>query len=200
MKRVLVLVVVMLAATVLPSAAPGKGASEATIVGPGLEAPIALRGSGEPGSGAQLGEIAEASGFFAAVFPQTPDPMLARRPAGVLGPRYTITYTMPGPDNVADELVQHVYPYAQPHPVTYVQPGQRFWTTERTRGGWYVASYSSLKDQLVAAGLPATAPRADLGGGGFPWLLATLATVVTVVGLALLGLLYGKRRPRPAPA
>ena len=78
MKRVLVLVVVMLAAAVLPSVAGGKVASEATIVGPGLEEPIALQGSGEPESGAQLGEIAEASGFFPAVFRQTPDPMLAR--------------------------------------------------------------------------------------------------------------------------
>jgi hypothetical protein len=190
------------AAVLLPAAGLAKGASEAQVTGPGLAGPIQLGGSGEPGSGEELGGIAEAAGFFAAVFGQSPNPMQTERPRGALGPRYTITYVMPGPNNEEDTLVQDVYPYAQPHPVTYTKPGQRFWTTERTRGGWYVGWYSSLKDQLVAAGLPPTAPT---GGGshgdGPPWtVLGSVAAVIAIAGLALLAVLGGRRGPGAAPA
>ena len=63
----------MIAAVVaaLPSTALGKGASEATITGPGLSDPVSLAGEGQPG-GAALMQIAEAAGFFPAVFTQTP--------------------------------------------------------------------------------------------------------------------------------
>jgi hypothetical protein len=149
----------LVAAALVPGLALGKGASAATIRGPGLETPVRLGGSGEPGSGAQLGRIAQSAGFFQAVFGQTPDPMRAHRPRGILGPRYRITYVMPGPSGDAGRIRQYVYPYAKPAPVTYMAPGQRFWTTEETRGGWFVAS-STLRRQLVVAGLPATASRA----------------------------------------
>jgi hypothetical protein len=145
------------AAALAPGLALGKGASTATIAGPGLESPIRLGGSGEPGSGDELGRIAESAGFFQAVFGQTPDPMRAHRPRGILGPRYRITYVMPGPNGRAGRIRQDVYPYAKPAPVTHMAAGQRFWTTEQTRGGWFVAA-RVLKKQLVAAGLPARAP------------------------------------------
>jgi hypothetical protein len=192
--------VVALSALLIPFAALAKGASEATVTGPGLAGPIELGGSGEPGSGQELGEIAEAAGFFAAVFGQSPDPMLAERSEGHLGPRYTITYVMPGPSGGEDELVQDVYPYAEPHPVTYTKPAQRFWTTEETSGGWYVASYSSLKEQLVAAGLPSTPPTGGTGNG-FPWVLAgSLLALATVLGLVVFAALHGRHRPDTATA
>ena len=193
---------VALAAALLPTAALAKGASEATIVGPGLSGPIELGGSGEPGSGGQLADIAQSAGFFAAVFAQTPDPMLDERPAGSLGPKYTVTYVMPGPDNQQSELVQDIYPYAEPDPVSYTEPGQRFWTTEQTRGGWYVASWEPLREQLVAAGLPATPPA--LGGGdgdGFPWVvIGVIAAVAGLIGAAVFAALHGRRRPDTAAA
>ena len=50
--------------------------------------------------GLQLMQIAEDAGFFPSVFVTTPNPMLSERPQGELGPRYTITYAMPGPSGV----------------------------------------------------------------------------------------------------
>ena len=190
-----------LSAAVTPTAALAKGASEARIVGPGLSGSIQLGGSGEPDSGGQLADIAQSAGFFAAVFGQTPDPMLDQRPAGSLGPKYTVTYVMPGPDNQRSELVQDVYPYAEPHPATYTAPGQRFWTTERTHGGWYVATWEPLKEQLVAAGLPATAPAVGSDGGdgdGFPWIIVGVLAALGVA--ALVALTATGRRHRPAAA
>jgi hypothetical protein len=200
MKRLVFMVCVLaFSAVVIPTAALAKGASEARIVGPGLSAPIRLGGSGEPGSGGQLADIAMSAGFFAAVFGQTPDPLVQERPDGSLGPKYTVTYVMPGPDNLRSELVQDVYPYAEPSPVTYTAPGQRFWTTERTHGGWYFATWEPVKDQLVAAGLPATAPA--VGGGeadGFPWVVVGVLAALGVA--AIVALTATGRRHRPAAA
>ena len=94
-----VLVSIAALALVAPSAL-GKGASEATITGPGLDEPIVMAGEGFAG-GEDLMQLAESAGFFPAVFAQTPDPMLETRPAGALGPAYTIAYAMPGPNNEA---------------------------------------------------------------------------------------------------
>jgi hypothetical protein len=180
----------------VPASAFGKGASEATIVGPGLDRPITLAGEGQAGGEVLMG-IAEAAGFFPAVFTQTPDPMLDERPAGELGPRYTITYVMPGPNNELDDLVQSFYPYASPSPVSYVEPGQRFWTTEQTRGGWYVAS-SSLKDQLVAAGLPRDAPTGSPPSDS-PWkVIGPAGVLVLVAGLGGVAAFLMRRRPQTA--
>jgi hypothetical protein len=201
MKRGALFVMVLAVAAVLPATALAKGASEAEITGPGLSGPIELSGSGEPGSGEELGAIAEAAGFFAAVFGQSPDPMLAERPQGALGPRYTIAYVMPGPAGEEDTLLQDVYPYAKPHPVTYTKPGQPFWTTERTQGGWYVASYSGLGDLLVSAGLPSSPPSGGGDGGGAPWVLVgSLLGAAAIAGVGVLVVRAGRQRARAAHA
>lgn len=180
----------------VPAAALGKGASEASIVGPGLSKPVTLAGEGQPG-GEVLMDIAEAAGFFPAVFGRSPDPMLDDRPAGELGPEYTVTYVMPGPNNEVDNLVQSFYPYASPSPVSYLEPGQRFWTTERTRGGWYVAS-ASLKDQLVAAGLPQNAPTAAPPSDS-PWkVVGPAAVLVLVAAVGGVAAFLIRRRPQTA--
>jgi hypothetical protein len=198
--RVLFLLVSLLAACLAAPAALAKGASEATVTGPGLSGPLELPGSGEPGSGDPLGTIAETAGFFAAVFGQSPDPMLAERPTGVLGPRYVITYVMPGPNGDQVELVQDLYPYAKPHPVTYTKPGQQLWATERTRGGWYVAAYSGLREILVEAGLPATPPPPGAEDEpSFP-VVGTLAAIAAAAGLAVLLAVLLRRRPVTSPA
>jgi hypothetical protein len=198
MKRlVLVPLAVALIAAVAPAAGLAKGASEAEITGPGLDEPISLAGEGQPG-GEQLMELAQAAGFFPAVFTQSPDPMLDERPAGVLGPKYTITYVMPGPNNELDELVQDIYPYAEPNVVSYTEPGQRFWSTEQTRGGWFVAT-PLVKDELVALGLPETPPALGPEGTEFPWaLVGVLAAAGAALGLAALAVFFIRRRPRPA--
>jgi hypothetical protein len=192
--RAFVLLLSILVLGVTAPSALGKGASEATITGPGLGAPITLAGEGQAG-GEQLMQIAEAAGFFPAVFSQTPDPMSAERPARMLGPKYTVEYVMPGPSNELDTLVQEIYPYATPSPVAYVEPGQPFWTTEETYGGWFVAA-STLTDQLVAAGLPETAPTAGGTPSDSPW--TVLGPVLVLFAVAAMGALaiVTRRRPR----
>jgi len=149
------LVAATLVALVVPALAVAKGPASASISGPGLERALAIEGDGE-GPGA-LGSLATASGFFAQMYVQTPDPTVARRPATRLGPRYVVVYLVPGPNDIQSHVVQYVYPYAKPTPVTYMKPGQRFWGARQAHGGWYRAG-PALKRVLVRAGLPATAP------------------------------------------
>ena len=163
-------------AALVATSALAKGASEATVTGPGLGSGISLTGEGQAGGG-RLMQLAEDAGFFPAVFATSPNPMLSTRPAGELGHRYTITYEMPGPTGGPAELRQDIYPFAKPSPVTYLQPGQRYFGTEKTVGGWYVAS-TALKDDLVAVGLPESPPDGG-GGSALPW------TVIEVVGAAM---------------
>jgi len=191
------LLVPLAAALILPSVSLAKGASEAEIVGPGLDDPIVLTGSGDLATVMPLAELVEAAGFFPAVFVRSPDPMLDERPVGDLGPKYTITYVMPGPNSEVDELVQDVYPYAKPDPVTYTAPGQPFFGTEQTRGGWFVAT-SSLEDMLVQAGLPRNAPLVDRHSE-FPWrVVGTLTAVFVLAALGGLAALLIRRRPQTA--
>ena len=154
MKRLLVLAA--LAALVLPTAALAKGPDEATITGPGLAKPITVSGPEEDGS--PMMAFADAAGFFPAAFGQQPNPMLPSRPKGDLGPRYTIEYNVPGGDGESWTLKQDLYPYALPAAVTYMKPGQEIFDMT-TLGGWW--SDSTLKDQLVALGLPKTAASAE---------------------------------------
>ena len=200
MKRVLAVVAVALA---LPAAAAAKGASQATIEGPGLDSPIVLKsdGGGDPSTSSKLGRLAEDAGFFPAVFGQSPDPMLRERPKVKLGPKYTVTYVVPGPNDTSSKIRQDLYPYAKPWLVSYTKPGQRFWGGQRTHGGWYQAPYD-LKPTLVSAGLPAT-PPASGGGDGDGWLRWTAIVITVAAGLALaaaLSLVALRWRPRPAAA
>jgi hypothetical protein len=154
MKRLLVLAA--LAALVLPATALAKGPDEATITGPGLDKAITITGPEEDGS--PLMAFAEATGLFPAAFGQEPDPMLPGRPKGDLGPRYTIEYNVPGGDSMSWTLEQDLYPYALPSAVTYMKAGQEIFDMT-TLGGWWTDA--SLKDQLVALGLPKTAAAAE---------------------------------------
>jgi hypothetical protein len=153
MRRYLVAAAVV--ALVLPTLAAAKGPSSASITGPGLDRTLTITGDGE-GVGTQLGALTMRSGFFAQMFGQTPDPTLRIRPRGTLGPRYTVVYGVPGPNNVQSRVVQRVYPFARPVALTYMKPGQPFFESERTHGGWFRASLA-LKRILIRAGVPATA-------------------------------------------
>jgi hypothetical protein len=176
MKRLMLIVAVALA---LPAAAFAKGPSEAVVTGPGLDddgVAIALTGDDA--------EYTNASGFFPAAFGQSPDPMLASAPAGTLGPKYRVRLTVPGPDGQDDTIFQDVYPYAEPSPVTYTAPGQSFFGSERTRGGWFVGTVG-LRHILVHAGLPADSPVAGTGGRDgdrtvWPWVGGALALLAAL--------------------
>jgi len=164
MRRLLVFAAFAALAATAPAAA--KGPSTASITGPGLGHRLPVKGEGESGTGTPLGSLVQLGGFFPQVFQQIPDPTTKTEPTGELGPRYQIAYRVPGPTGTST-IVQDVYPYAKPSPATYVRPGQRFWSGNRTHGGWFVSS-AELKTALVEAGLPES-PPASSGGGSFPW-------------------------------
>jgi hypothetical protein len=195
------LVAVLLAA-LLPSLAVAKGPVEATLEGPGLAAPIEFGGWTEADPWrAPIEPLATAAGFFPAAFGGDSGLLGSKPPTGDLGPRYTVTYGLGGPEDGEERIVQAVYPYAQPHPVTYMAPDQPFYGTMSTRGGWFVAT-SPLAPPLAyvlrEAGLPRDPPT---GGdpGTFPWTIAVgLAVLVTMLGLAALTLLLLRRRLHPA--
>jgi len=186
MRRLLVLASLAVLATLAATApAAAKGPSTASITGPGLDHALPVKGEGEGGAGTPLGSIVVLGGFFPQVFVQSPDPTTRAKPAAELGPRYEIAYRVPGPGGTST-IVQEVYPYAKPSPVTYVRPGQPFWSVNRTHGGWFVSS-PELKMTLVDAGLPQSRPKSPprSGGGSFPWVWTGLAAAAFVVLLVL---------------
>jgi hypothetical protein len=144
-------VVVVMAA----SPALAKGADRATITGPGLAAPIVVGGDGEPGSQGGLGQLSDGSGLFVAMFgPDSAGGQTLEQtaPAGSLGPRYELTYRVPGGNPKPDTITQDLYPLAAGGPVTFTPAGQHVFGNT-TSGGWYraPASFSAL---LTTLGLP----------------------------------------------
>lgn len=192
MKQLLLALAIV--ALALPGGALGKGPSAATMDGPG-GGNITFGGDGEA-MGTQLGNLTQQSGFMSAVFRQVPDPMLDTRPKVALGPKYTMTWTVPGPDNDVFTIRQDVYPYADSSPVTYLAPGQKIFEME-TRGGWFQAG-PELKETLVSAGLPVTASAGGSGDGSFPTGLVSLLAATVVLAAATAVVL--RRRARPATA
>src|ERR687888_1416727 len=188
MKRLLILSAVAAVALTAASAALGKGATQATIKGPGLKkSGLVLRSDsgGDPTSASRLGQLATAAGFFPAVFDQAPDPMLRERPKGTLGPKYTVEYVMPGPDGTNSTIRQDLYPYAKPYSLSYTKPGQRFWDRgQRTHGGWFLTT-SAVRTVL---GLPEQPPAAE-PGDGTGWLRWVAIGITIAAGLALVAAL-----------
>jgi hypothetical protein len=186
-------IVVAAAVLVFPAAAQAKGVSEAKIEGAGLKSPLTIGGAG---AGPRLERLALETGLFPALFGQEPDSMLAERPSGNLGPKYTIIYTMPGPDGEAT-IRQEVYPYATPAPTAYTPAGQPLWDGESTRGGWFAAP-STLKSTLFSADLLAAASSGSDDGFGWwngaLWLAMDAAVLIFLVSASIVV----RRRPQPA--
>jgi len=202
MKALSVLALVAVGALVAASTALGKGATQATISGPGLKGGgIVLKSDngGDPSSGSRLGQLADASGFFPAVFDQAPDPMLRERPKGTLGPKYTAVYVMPGPGGSTSTIRQDIYPYAKPYALSYTKPGQPFFDRgQGTHGGWFMTT-SALRTVLA---LPSQPPVVEPGDGS-GWLRWIALAITVAAALALLGvgsLIALRRRPGPATA
>jgi hypothetical protein len=175
MKRARPAVAALAAMLLLPGTAAAKGPSAASISGPGLDHAISIQGYGEGADSSPLGILVEQGGFFAQAFEQTPSSTSRRRPSTRLGPRYVVTYTVPGGSSGDSTLHQDLYPYAANGPASYMAPNQTFWETQKTPGGWYRGGVQ-LRQMLVKAGLPARAPSqreahpgrlgVALGGGG----------------------------------
>lgn len=200
------LLVALAFALVTAHGALAKGPIEATISGPGLATPIQVGDWSNWGEEEALAahqpimQLAEAAGFFPATFGE-PGAMSDSRPAGPLGPRYAVRYGVPGPDNDEFEIVQDMYPYAKPSPVTYTPPGQPiFERPGGTAGGWFVADdprLPALLPVLLDAGLPAAPPGATSEDEPFPWsiLLVSLLLAGALAGAIAVGL---RRRHQPA--
>src|SRR4051794_37944659 len=176
------IILLVLAAVAVPSAASAKGPTEATISGPGFTKTIKVLGDGSGvGPGADL---TQEGGFFPAAYGQSPDPMRHRPPTGSLGPRYTIVWKVPAGEGVATRIRQDLYPYARGGAVTYMKPGQPIFGMT-TPGGWH--ANPELKRTLVSLGLPLAAPSTTSGrnfelmaGLGIPGALVA-AGVATVL-------------------
>src|SRR5919197_3671635 len=117
-RRLLTTLALALLLTAVPTAAQAKGASAASISGGGPGGlpggPIDLKGNGEPGSGTDLGNLAEQAGMWSLLFEDGQPGNLDAAPAppASLGPRYTITWTLPNGAGRNDKVVQSVWPYA----------------------------------------------------------------------------------------
>jgi hypothetical protein len=193
MKRMLVLAAIV--ALALPLAALAKGPTGASISGPGSGGGLNISGDGKSG-GTPLGDVTEQAGFFPAAYGQEPNPMLPARPKGDLGPKYTINYDVPNGEGTVFHIQQDVYPYANP-PATYMKPGQQIFDME-THGGWFQAD-PQLKNTLVSAGLPATAPSASSdGSSSFP--TGLVGVLLAALLLAAATTVVVRRRARPVTA
>lgn len=196
MRRIVLLLLVPVVLVAVAGPAAAKGPSGGELEGEGLDAPIAIGfGEGTPGGDRLIEDV----GFFDATFGQVPSRTLDEAPTADLGPRLTLTWTMPGPSGVDDVIVQDVYPYADGGPLTYTAPGQPFFDTERTVGGWH-RSPARLLETLQRLGLPDEDVLAgDRGGDATRWapIGASLAAVVLLGGGLVL---FGRRRREVAPA
>jgi hypothetical protein len=201
-RRVLAMLVLALLLAAVPTAAQAKGATAANISGGGPGGlpggPIDVKGDGEPGSGTDLSDLAEAAGMWSLLFENGEPGNLASAPLpeASRGPRYTITWTFPNGTGTADKVRQLVWPYAPGGPITYLAHGQRVMET-RTEGGWFRAG-DNLRQKLIAAGLPdrparaaatpAPAPAAAAAQeqpAVWPWVTAGIGLLVVVAAVAL---------------
>jgi len=213
------MLVLALLLAVVPTAAQAKGASGATISGGGPGGlpggPINLKGDGEPGSGTNLANLAQAAGVWALLFEDGPGGELASAPATAnRGPRYTITWIFPNGAGTEDKVRQSVWPYAAGGPLTFMASGQPV-LDATTKGGWYQAA-DNLRQSLVALGLPSREPLTAPATATAPAAPATPAAPAApdpapavwprvAVGLALLfavagGALVLRRRSSPGAA
>jgi hypothetical protein len=208
-RRVLAMLALALLLAAVPTAAQAKGASAANISGGGPGGlpggPIDIKGDGEPGSGSDLADLADATGMWALLFEDGQPGNLdaAPVPAATRGPRYTITWTFPNGAGTEDKVRQSVWPYAAGGPITYLAAGQKVLDT-RTEGGWFRAA-DNLRRSLITLGLPdrpaltakAPAPAAPAPAtpapaaapasspAVWPWVAAGLGLLVVAAAVAL---------------
>ena len=193
MRRSMLLAAALTALLLFPAAATAKGPSAATISGPGLAHALTIDGYGEGDSTSPLGILVGEAGFFPQAFEQTPVSTTRSHPTDPLGPRYLVVYKVPGP-NGDSTLRQALYPYAVNGPASYMTPGQKIWETQAVPGGWYRGT-EALKNMLVKAGLPATAPRRRASTGqAHGRTVAVGAGAGVALAAGTLGLLYRRRR------
>jgi hypothetical protein len=199
-----------------PGVAYAKGPESATIEADNLTHPIAI--SGPEGGGSEFWKLVEQSGFFPALFGQTPDPMLEAAPTDQLGAALVVTWRLPSPADTTDVVRQTLYPDAAGGPLTYTEPGQPFFGSQRSRGGWFHAPAEltvTIERIVVTGSAPAAAPPAaptvsttrgeattatrsdgaDHGRAWWPLAVGAAAVMLLATGVAA----YGRKRVRMSP-
>ena len=112
------------------------------------------------------------------------------RPTPLLGPRYTVRYTLP---HHRDVLKQYVFPFAAVGPVTQM-PEQRLWAGT-TEGGWYVGS-GHLSRLLEGFGIRPPDVPTPVGLGDTPTAKRTLTPILYALIVPLVaGVFLVLRRP-----
>jgi len=207
------------AAISLATPALAKGPSQASITGPRLVRAIVVTGNGEPGEQGTLAALAGQTGLFTALFgpdasvPNQTSASLRTPPkASSLGPRYTVTYTVPGvtprPGEQSGRIRQDLYPGAAGGPVIYTPPGQDGFGQPLQVTGWLRAS-PQLTRTLARLGVPLrpgtpAAPRTrppaarPAGSPTLAWLFAAAAALVAAA-LASTALRLRHRKPATVP-
>ena len=122
-----------------------------------------------------------------------------------LGPRYVLTYSMPtsfGPNEevrTRDLIVQYVYPYAEPSPVTFMPSHQDSPGGISSVGGWFVADQALTRElEVFGAQAPSNdGANTEVDQGAGAQLFTVSRVLVAVLGLAgIMGLAAYKRRRR----
>ena len=199
-------------AAAVATPALAKGPTQASIAGPGLGRPIAISAPGEglPGQSDPLSSLAGQTGLFTVLFgpgsgtPGEPSPLRTPPAAASLGPRYTLTYTVPGvtpgPGQADGQVRQYLYPRAAGGPLIYTRPGQQGFGQPLQAAGW-LRGTPQLTATLTRLGVPAGPPgstaspstAAAPAAAGKPsdtaaqaWLIAAIvsAVVIAVAGTA----------------
>lgn len=217
MKRIAyVLLSLPLLLVMAPAWGKGPAPLEATITGPGLEAPITFSDRDGPmGTNAdpdarRLALLTDQTEFWEGVYMDDRRPQ--RAPTGELGPRFTITWEvgMPGLEGArAQVFVSYLYPYAEVGPMVFT-PRQRLDFGESGPSAFRIeplwkASPEVLVDNLQGWGLPTVeelAPPAGPSeadpappptGSMWPWLALAVAAGSVAAGVVRLA-----SRDRPA--
>jgi hypothetical protein len=183
----------------LPTVALAKGPREATIAGPGLAEPLKLGGPNGWRAGSPMEVLTTGGGFFQVAWGGSPGRILARSPTDRLGPRYRVVYLVPGPSGQDDRIRQDLYPFARGGPLTYTPPGQPFFDTRRTHGGWFRGA-PDLKSVLGAASPPSPGRRPPASAEKDSGPPLALWALVPILALAAVGLIGIRRRVRAASA
>jgi hypothetical protein len=173
-----------------------KGPASAFITGPGIDQPIELINAANRDLVARL---MEQTGIWYATG-DLPQPI--EKPAGELGPSYTLTWINSGPPeaNIDERTIrQEIYLDAEYGPVIYtpIQESLKNWGPGMN--GWFAAP-SGLRDTLVKLGVPISPARSfgeiipsklaidtALSDRDFP----NTILLITVGGLVLLAGLVG---------
>jgi hypothetical protein len=201
MHRSLLVAGAVISVMLLALPAQAKVAGEATISGPGLGEGA---GGGDGGGSITL-RGGDGSGW--AAFSGLLDTARAgadRAPTGDLGPRYRVVLDVRQPPQ-SNDIVQYLYPFAEPTPILYTPPGQRLMNFDSPSGWW--AAGTDLMGLLEEVGFPDQAPVMEPAAprvapqapptpaGISPAVWATVA----VAGLLLAGAIAARRRAARLP-